>query len=242
MNRQPRPLALSEGYALWSESYDDEQNPLIMVEEPRVEALLQRLPLPSRVLDAGTGTGRWALRLAAGGSEVTGIDASLPMLELARQKAERAGLPLHFEVGDLQQTLPFPDCYFDLVLCALALCHVPDLRGPIGEMARVTAPGGHLLITDFHPQAVANGWDTTIHRRSEAYTLPTARHTRDGYLQALETGGCEVMDVEDVLVREQPEEAVLWGDNIDEFMRRFGDWPFCLLILARKGSSVAKNN
>lgn len=49
------------------------------------------------------------------------------------------------------------------------------------------------------------------------------------------------MYVEDVLVREQPAEAVLWGEDIDEFMRRFGDWPFCLIILARKVSSVAKD-
>lgn len=152
MTRQPRPLALTEGYALWSESYDDERNPLIMVEEPRVQRLLQRLSLPSRVLDVGTGTGRWALRLAAGGSDVTGIDASAAMLGLARQKAERAGLTVHFDLTDLQQALPFPDDHFDLVLCALALCHVPDLGGAIGEMAGSRRLGGTCSLPTFIPR------------------------------------------------------------------------------------------
>ena len=47
-------IGIKEGYALWSESYDSEKNPLIAVEERHVEKLLKTLPY-SRVLDAGTG-------------------------------------------------------------------------------------------------------------------------------------------------------------------------------------------
>jgi len=227
-----------EGYAIWSTSYDEERNPLIMTEEPRVTALLESLPPPLRVLDVATGTGRWALHLAQLGAEATAIDESPEMLVVAREKADSVGLPIRFEQGALQEGLPFPSDHFDLVICALALCHVPDLSGAVAECSRVLRYGGYLLITDFHPQAIVNGWETTIFRGEDAYILPTVRHSRSAYLRAIEVSGCGVIHVEDVLIRDQPEEAILRGEDVDEFMRQYGDWPFCLIVLARRHTAI----
>jgi ubiquinone/menaquinone biosynthesis C-methylase UbiE len=58
------------------------------------------------------------------------------------------------------------------VVCALGLCHVANLATAIAECSRVLKRGGHLLITDFHPQAIVNGWETTIFRGEDAYILP----------------------------------------------------------------------
>ncbi len=58
-----RKVSTQKGYELWAASYDTENNALIAVEEPRVEALLARLPVAT-ALDVGTGTGRYALKLA----------------------------------------------------------------------------------------------------------------------------------------------------------------------------------
>lgn len=232
MGKRNHTVTTREGYAIWSTSYDAERNPLIMTEEPRVTALLESLPPPHRVLDVGTGTGRWALNLAKRGADVTAIDESPEMLVVARDKAALASLPIRFEQRALQEGLPFPSDHFDLVICALALCHVSDLRGAVAECSRVLRRGGYLLITDFHPQAILNGWETTIFRGEDAYILPTVRHSRSAYLRAIEMSGCDVIHVEEVLVRDQPEEAVLRGEDIDEFMRQYGDWPFCLIVLA----------
>lgn len=52
-----------------------------------------------------------------------------------------------FRQGDLRQ-LPVPDEHVDLVVCALALTHVPELAPVLAEFARVLRPGGHLVIAD----------------------------------------------------------------------------------------------
>ncbi|MEU5941394.1 class I SAM-dependent methyltransferase [Micromonospora sp. NPDC047548] len=51
--------------------------------------------------------------------------------------------------GDLRR-LPVPDGDVDLVVCGLALAHVPDLIGVMGEFARVLRPGAHLVVSDIH--------------------------------------------------------------------------------------------
>jgi ubiquinone/menaquinone biosynthesis C-methylase UbiE len=240
--RESKRLTTREGYATWARSYDDEQNPLIMTEEPRVKELLAGIPHPSRALDVATGTGRWALYLAKRGVSVVGIDESPEMLQVAQDKAHAAGLSISFLEGTLEDGLPFPSGQFDLVVCALALCHVHDIRAAVSSCSRVLRSGGHLLITDFHPQAVLNGWDTALVADGETFILPNARHSRSDYLDAVRESGCELVHLEEILVRQQPQEAVMQGpQDVEEFMREYGDWPLCLIILARlKFAGVSK--
>jgi SAM-dependent methyltransferase len=145
-----REVSAREGYALWAGHYDQEVNALIAIETPYVEAILNELPVAT-ALDAATGTGRHALRLARRGVRVTAIDQSPEMLAVARAHAAREGLPITFHEGDLGDMLPFPDASFDLVLSALALCHIPQLAEAVREFARVTWPGGSVVVTDWHP-------------------------------------------------------------------------------------------
>jgi ubiquinone/menaquinone biosynthesis C-methylase UbiE len=182
---------------------------LILTEEPLVKRLLATLPAPADVLDVATGTGRWALYLAEHGARVVGIDESPEMLAVARAKARAANLPIRWVEGALEDGLPFPPERFDLVVCALALCHVLDLHQAIAVCSRVLRPGGSLLITDFHPQAIHNGWRTMIVGSGDVYTIPNAHHSVPAYLDAIRESGCEVVHVEQVLVRDQPQEAML---------------------------------
>jgi ubiquinone/menaquinone biosynthesis C-methylase UbiE len=233
MTRKNHLVSLREGYAIWASSYDEEKNPLILTEQPRVEALVECLPSPSTVLDVATGTGRWALYWARRGAEVTAVDQSPEMLAVAREKARAAGLHITFREARLEDGLPFPDGAFDLVICALALSHYSAIESATQELARVLHPGGHLLITDFHPQAILNGWEPTIVCGDDAYILPSARHTRESYLGAIAATGCETLHLEEVLVREQDPETIL-VDDVDAFLEKHGDWPMCLIVLARK--------
>jgi ubiquinone/menaquinone biosynthesis C-methylase UbiE len=88
-----------------------------------------------RALDAGTGTGEGAIRIAARfpAAEVVGVDMAEKMLELARAKAPQ----LRFEQADAAH-LPFADGSFELVAHA-------NMIPFFDEVARVTAPGGWAL-------------------------------------------------------------------------------------------------
>ncbi|MCB0164997.1 MAG: methyltransferase domain-containing protein [Anaerolineae bacterium] len=217
-----------EGYALWASSYDGGHNPLIVVEQPRVEALLEPLSFTT-VLDVGCGTGRHALQLARQGVAVTAIDQSPHMLAVARQAADRDELSIDFQCRSLEDGLPFEACQFDLLVCALMLCHVPDLAGAIQEFHRVLQPGGHLLITDFHPEVIHQGWRTFVDRPGMTYLLPNMAHRRADYLDNVLTSGFTLLDVIDVPINACPE-----GVLPETAIQKHGDKPFCLILLAQK--------
>ena len=136
------PVATRAGYEGWAHSYDAPGNQLIDIEQPIVRDVLADLPL-GVALDAACGTGRHTGYLVELGHQVIGVDSSPEMLAVAREK-----LPsVEFHQADLHE-LPVPDQAVDVVVCALALTHVPDLEAVLGEFARVLRPGGHLVISD----------------------------------------------------------------------------------------------
>ena len=109
------------GYRVWASTYDDPGNGLFAYEEPFVHAVVGGLPAGT-ALDAACGTGRHAAWLAARGHRVIAVDSSPDMLARACVRVPEANL----RAGDLVH-LPVPDAAADLVLCALALAHLPDL-------------------------------------------------------------------------------------------------------------------
>lgn len=99
-----------------------------------------------RVLEVAVGTGQ-NLEHYPSGVELTGVDLSTGMLARARARAAGLGLRAELAEGDAQN-LAFGDRAFDTVLCAMALCTIPDQRRALAEMRRVLRPGGLLLLID----------------------------------------------------------------------------------------------
>jgi ubiquinone/menaquinone biosynthesis C-methylase UbiE len=99
-----------------------------------------------RVLEVAIGTG---LNFAHYPEEVqlTGVEWSPAMLDIARRRAGQLGRPVDLRQGDAQ-ALEFPAGSFDTVVCTFSLCAIPDDRTAVAEMARVLRPGGLLLLAD----------------------------------------------------------------------------------------------
>jgi SAM-dependent methyltransferase len=138
------------GYREWAETYDRPGNPLIALEEPVMTWLLERLPA-GLALDVAAGTGRHALRLAASGHRVLAVDLSPAMLRGLGDLADVRRI-----VGDMT-ALPVADAAMDVVVCSLALTHLPVLGPAIAEIARVLRPGGRAVLSDIHPLVAATG-------------------------------------------------------------------------------------
>ena len=99
-----------------------------------------------RVLEVAVGTGL-NLPHYPKGTGLTGVVLSPDMLARARVRAADLGIEATFREASATR-LPFPDHSFDTVVCALALCCIPDDRAAVEEMRRVLVPGGALLLID----------------------------------------------------------------------------------------------
>ena len=108
----------------------------------------------SRALDVATGTGDLAVELASRGAAVTGMDFSPAMLELAGAKAPE----IEFEEGDAL-ALRYGDAEFDAVTVGFGARNFADLDQGLREMARVTKPGGRVVVLEITtPQHAPLSW------------------------------------------------------------------------------------
>jgi ubiquinone/menaquinone biosynthesis C-methylase UbiE len=104
----------------------------------------------ARVLDLATGTGRLPLALLLQptfSGSITAIDSSAKMLAVARTKLADHAARVTLLQHDVS-TLPFPAAQFDVVTCLEALEFFPQPARVLGEMLRVLAPGGLLVISN----------------------------------------------------------------------------------------------
>jgi ubiquinone/menaquinone biosynthesis C-methylase UbiE len=198
---------VAEGYARWAPSYDG-ANPAISLEEPVVHAIVDALPV-GRAVDAGCGTGRHAARLAERGWDVVGVDATHEMLEVARTKTPAA----RFEQGDLLD-LPLADDAVDLALCALALTHVPHLASGYAELARVTRPGGTIVVADVHPSWVALGGTAAFPDGAGLAHVRDLEHPISSHVSAIVELGLEIVGCAEI----PPDEAMLTGHLAHPFV------------------------
>lgn len=153
-----RVVPAREGYDRWSEIYDGDGNPLVALEESQVDRLVGDVA-DLRVVDVGCGTARHALRLAAAGAFVVGMDQSPGMLSRGRQKVIAAGLTQRVQLveHDIRSRLPLADAAFDLGICCLVLDHIADVAALLREMRRVVKPGSPLVISTMHPAMMLVG-------------------------------------------------------------------------------------
>jgi ubiquinone/menaquinone biosynthesis C-methylase UbiE len=200
-----RALTPQQAYALWADSYPPRaHNPLMESEQSVVEPILRSLT-PARALDVGTGTGRCMPILAATGARVVvGVDMSMPMLGRNADGRPRV-------CADARR-LPFPDGSFDVICSSLMAGDIQHPSEWIGEAARVLAPGGHLVYSDFHPAGTSRGWRRTF-RTAEGRVreLSFFRHTIEQHLHLLEQAALVVRAIrEPRLERQAPPVVVVF--------------------------------
>lgn len=132
-----------------AEGFDDFVTPLTI---RFGEEALQRLDLRPgmRVLDVAAGSGALAIPAARLGAEVLAADIAPTMVERLRRRADAEGLPLESAVMD-GESLDLEEGTFDLSMSLNGVSLFPDFARGLGEMVRVTKPGGRVLVAAFMP-------------------------------------------------------------------------------------------
>ncbi|MGA0605390.1 ArsR/SmtB family transcription factor [Phenylobacterium sp. VNQ135] len=138
-----------------------------------------------RLVDLGTGAGRMLTLLGPRADQALGLDLSQQMLNIARAQVAQAGLErCELRHGDIFGTR-LPDESADLVVVHQVLHYLGDPAAAVKEAARITAPGGRLLIVDFAPHNLEFLREQHQHRRLGFSDAEIKRWLADGGLNRM---------------------------------------------------------
>ena len=184
-------LAAAEAYRLWAPAYSAE-TAISQIEDELVAAVTPPL-IGLRLLDAGCGTGRRLIRVDA--EQAVGVDLCAEMIEAGAHSL--AGFDrVRTVVGDIR-ALPFADGSFEVVWCRLVIGHLPDCTSVYRELARLVAPGGRAIVSDFHSDAYAAGHRRTFRSGERVHEVEHYVHDLSTQLRAAAECGLEILAVKE---------------------------------------------
>ena len=149
MDEQMKTI-LKETFNSVSNGYDNSALRFFSYSATHMAALLN-LSGNEQVLDVACGTGNAALAIAPllPGGKVCAVDFSSGMLQQAQRRAEALRIRnIEFLERDMQN-LSFPECRFDVAICAFGIFFVEDMDAQLAHIAATVRPGGRVMITNF---------------------------------------------------------------------------------------------
>ncbi len=165
-----------EAYDHWALSYDSQPGNLMLdLDEQLTAGLLGELAIESRTIaDVGCGTGRhWEKILSRKPGRLLGFDVSAGMLGMLQKKYPLAETFLLTD--NYLQGLEDESC--NVIISTLTIAHIGDIRNALQEWHRVVKPGGDIIITDYHPAALAKGAKRTFRHNDELIAIRNYIHT-----------------------------------------------------------------
>jgi malonyl-CoA O-methyltransferase len=207
-------LSPVEAYRLWASSWDSSASPIVELERRYLSPWLRDLHGETFV-DVGCGTGRWMVHAAQEGAHTIGVDLSIEMLQ---QTACKPGLSGRVAAGDMS-TLPVRDGCADLVLCALSLGHCRDAGAVLAGLLRLPRAGGRVIISDFHPDAIRNGWKRTFYCGGETLEVESFPYAIEALLQLAHDNGYSLEQLLELSFGPEEEKIFLDAGRADLFAR-----------------------
>jgi ubiquinone/menaquinone biosynthesis C-methylase UbiE len=215
-----------EGYDKWAPTYDEQRNPLIALEESITLSFISNVR-NRKVLDVGCGTGRYCKLLADRGAKVVGIDPSPRMLEHAKRKIT-SNCKFELHLGRIEDA-EFPTSYFNVVVCALTLGHIPELEPVIKKVSRIIKSRGRLIISNIHPYWPISGHDYAefFDKSGQEYRIPEYAHLIEEYWNLFRRFNFSIEDIKEPKV----------DDKLIEAFPELKEWkgiPLALILKARR--------
>jgi len=154
-----------EAYDIWADNYDAQPGNLMLdMDEVLFARLLRNVDIADKmVADIGCGTGRhWSAIFKKSPAGLTGFDVSDGMLNQLKKKYPVAKT---FTITD-NQFAEIDDSTYDVILSTLTVAHIKDIEEALNAWCRILKTKGDIIITDFHPNALASGGQRTFRHKN----------------------------------------------------------------------------
>ncbi len=222
-----------EAYNLWALNYDAQPGNLMLdLDEILFSKLLASIDIKGKmVADIGCGTGRhWAKIFKAEPASLAGFDVSPGMLDKLKEK---------FPVAETHtitdnQFAAVSDGSYDVIVSTLTVAHIPNLEEALNAWCRIAKPAADMVITDFHPDALAFGGKRTFKHENKQIAIQNFVHSTHSIKDILKKNGFYLVNEEerkvDETVRHYYEEK-----NALPVYEKFKGFPIIYAMHLRRG-------
>jgi ubiquinone/menaquinone biosynthesis C-methylase UbiE len=187
-------MDIANAYNSWSAQYDTNDNKTRDLEALSLQKILQGKSF-KHCLEIGCGTGKntaWLLTIC---DQITAIDLSNGMLEIAKNKIQSD--KVNFIEGDITKDWTFAKDTYDLVTFSLMLEHIEDLHAVFQKLSKVSNTGTHIYIGELHPFKQYAGSKARFETESGIEVVACFNHHVTDFIQAANASGFQLLQLDE---------------------------------------------
>jgi ubiquinone/menaquinone biosynthesis C-methylase UbiE len=187
-------MDIANAYNSWSAQYDTNDNKTRDLEALSLQKILQGKSF-KHCLEIGCGTGKntaWLLTIC---DQITAIDLSNGMLDIAKNKIQSN--KVNFIEGDITNDWTFANQTYDLVTFSLMLEHIEDLNAVFHKVSKVTTKGSQVYIGELHPFKQYAGSKARFETESGTQVVTCFNHHVTDFIQAANALSFQLIQIDE---------------------------------------------
>jgi ubiquinone/menaquinone biosynthesis C-methylase UbiE len=187
-------MDIANAYNSWSAQYDTNDNKTRDLEALSLQKILQGKSF-KHCLEIGCGTGKNTLWLLTICDQITAIDLSNGMLDIAKNKIQSD--KVNFIEGDITKDWTFAKDTYDLITFSLMLEHIEDLDAVFQKLAMVSDTGTRVYIGELHPFKQYAGSKARFETESGIEVVTCFNHHVTDFIQAANASGFQLLQLDE---------------------------------------------
>ena len=187
-------MDIGKAYNSWAAQYDSNENKTRDLEALSLQKILQGKSF-KHCLEIGCGTGKntaWLLTIC---DQITAIDLSKGMLDIAKNKIQSD--KVNFIEADITKDWTFANQTYDLVTFSLMLEHIQDLDAVFQKLAKVSDTGTRVYIGELHPFKQYAGSKARFETETGTQVVTCFNHHVTDFIQAANASGFHLLQLEE---------------------------------------------
>jgi ubiquinone/menaquinone biosynthesis C-methylase UbiE len=187
-------MDIANAYNSWSAQYDTNDNKTRDLEVLSLQKILQGKSF-KHCLEVGCGTGKntaWLLTIC---DQITAIDLSKGMLDIAKNKIQSDRV--NFIEVDITKDWTFAKDTYDLVTFSLMLEHIEDLDAVFQKLAKLSNTGTRVYIGELHPFKQYAGSKARFETESGIEVVTCFNHHVTDFIQAANASGFQLLQLDE---------------------------------------------